>query len=512
MVMFRKAASLGSIATAIMSNGKTSGIWGDSLRYAPSAFIPAATAVLAAGVFTRLFTPSQYGLYGLVLAILAPVATVIGQSVGNGTGRYYIEYRRDGKLTTYRQAVTWLVVVGWLVCASLTGVASLIVGVVVHSTTLLWMVLGAGVLVGIQSTVTMLIPILSSSFQPTYYSLVNGAAALLSFGTALTLVWSLGHHAYWLIWGSVIGQAFIAPILLRRFPLSSVRSIIRLPDEVRRAVIEFVSYGVPMVFWVLSASVMGLADRTLLQVFRGSAAVGIYGINSNMAGQAVGLVIGPFITASWPILMKDWAESGQAAVQKAMTSFTRSYLALSIGIIGVSVVVVKPLESILLGPRFVHGAYLLVPCLIGRVLWGGGRLGHSILKLANRTGTLAMDALAAAAFNVMLTVVLVPSMGMLGAAYSLIPSFALYAGLVWMQSRAVVPWAIDWRHLAGSVFGAVVAIAMATMINAHMPPMNLVRLAAGTAVFGAVYGLCQVALAGGVPKLTLRNKGEPHIG
>jgi peptidoglycan biosynthesis protein MviN/MurJ (putative lipid II flippase) len=123
-----------------------------------------------------------------------------------------------------------------------------------------------------------------------------------------------------------------------------------------------------------------------------------------------------------------------------------------------------------------------------------------------------MDALAAAAFNVMLTVVLVPSMGMLGAAYSLIPSFALYAGLVWMQSRAVVPWAIDWRHLAGSVFGAVVAIAMATMINAHMPPMNLVRLAAGTAVFGAVYGLCQVALAGGVPKLTLRNKGEPHIG
>lgn len=510
MVIFRKAHSLESMTTANISNGKTNGVWGDSLRYAPSALVPAAMATLAAAVFTRLFDPAQYGLYGLVLAVSAPVATVIGQSVGNGTGRYYIEYHRAGKLAVYRDAVTWLVSAGWIVCLSLTGLAALCMAVFSHASSLMWMIVAAGLLVGLQSTVTMLIPILSSSFRPTYYSIVNSVAAVVSFGGAWLLVWSLGHHAYWLIFGSILGQAFAVFMLLRRFPLSPLKTVGHLSHDAWHAVVRFLTYGTPMVLWVLSSSVMGFADRTTLQIFDGSAAVGIYGINSNMASQAVGLAVGPFITASWPILMKHWADSGPEAVQKAMTSFTRSYLMVCIGIIGMTIVVGNPLESLLLGHAFVKGAGLLVPCVIGRALWGGGRLGHSILKLAHRTRTLALDALVAGAFNVLLTFVLVPRLGMFGAAYSLIPSFALYTVLVWIQSKPIVPWTVDWRHFVGSVCAVSVAVVVAATVDSHVGPLAIARLGTGAATFGAVYGLAQALM--GLPNLSWKKKGEPHIG
>lgn len=506
--------SVESMKTAAKAHDPARRVWADSLRYGPAAIIPAATAVVAAAVFTRLLTPGQYGLYGLILSFVSPAATVVGQSVGNGTGRYYIEYNRSGQLDTYRQAVTWLVAAGWLCTAAITLTASLLALAMGASRELLWMLIGGGVLVGSLSTGAMIVPILSASFRPTYYSLVNSLAALLSFFVAWAFVWALGRHAYWLIWGSAMGQGLTLPLLFRQFPLSRLRSVRRLAPETKNAVVMFVSYGVPMVLWVLASSLMGLADRSVLQWFEGSASVGIYGINNNMAGQAIGLAIGPFITASWPILMQQWANQGGQTVQATLRSFTKSYTTLCIGIVGVTVVAGKPIESIILGSQFVGGWGLLMPCLVGSAFWGAGRLGHATLKLAGKTRVLALDALICGIFNVVLNIVFVPQFGMYGAAYSLIPSFILYSVLVWVQSRAVLPWTIDFKHIGYCLAAALVAVLASRAIQADFGPSPFVQVAAGAGVFAILYcaGQLVVHFSGDkIPPLRLFRR-EEHLG
>lgn len=465
---------------------RPSRIWADSFRYAPSALVPAVTAAASSAVFTHLLTPSQYGNYGLALAIVGPMSTVLGQLVGNGTGRYYIEYLKAGRIEAYRQAVTWLVYATALVSLLLTVTGGLLVVGLTHSWDLLWLVLGSGCLVAVQAATTVLIPILSASFRPTLYSVVTSLAAVLSLASSWLLLWSLGHHAYGLTLGSALGQGIALPIILKHFPLSKFRTIVRLHEEAKKTAIRFITYGTPMVMWVAASSLMGLADRTMLELYHGSATVGVYGLNQNMAGQAVGLAIGPLITASWPILMQNWADNGAVAVENALAFFTNIYLMIGSGIVGVVAVIERPFEDILLGPRFTHGVEVLVPCLVAAVFWGAGRLGHSVLKLAQKTHLLALDALVAGMFNVVLNLATVPRLGMLGAAYSLIPSFALYSLLIWWQSRSIAAWRIGLKPTSMTIGLAVLGWALAdTMIQGLRSQVS--QLFLGTLIFSAVY-------------------------
>lgn len=422
------------------------------------------------------------------MAIVGLASTVLGQLVGTSTGRYYIDYVRANKLETYRQAVTWLVYALALGCAVVTGIGALLSALLTHSWAALPLVAGSGFLVMVQSVMTLLIPILSASFRPAFYSIATSLAAVLSFGCSWALIWGLGHHADGLIWGMAIGQAAVIPFILGRFPLSSVGSILHLSQEARRAIIQFITYGAPMVLWVLCAAFMRLADRSFLQAFHGSAAVGVYGINSNLAGQAVGLAMGPLNTASWPILMKNWSEGGSKVVERSLTFFTKTYLTIGIGIVGLVAAVGKPFEDLLLGARFTYGFDILVPCLVGYVFWGAGRLGHSVLKLAQKTQVLALDALVASLLNVVLNILVVPRFGMLGAAYSLIPSFGLYCALVWWQSRPIAPWRINGAAALLNVVCAVLGWAAAGYANAHLHTILLVHLFVGAVVFGSIYG------------------------
>lgn len=476
------------------SSFRPSRIWADLLRYAPSSIVPALTAALASAVFTRLLTPSSYGIYGLALAVIGLASTVLGQLIGTSTGRYYIEYLQSGKLDIYRTAVTWLVYAMVASCFILTCLAEGVLAVLFHSEHFFWIVTGSGMLVAVQTITTMLIPILSASFRPTHYSLATSGAAVLSFGLSFLLLWSVGHQAYTLLWGGALGQGLVIPFILRRFPLSPLRTVLKLPTEARTAIFRFIAYGAPMVLWVLSSSLMGLADRSFLQAFDGSAAVGVYGLNSNVSGQTIGLAIGPLNTGSWPILMKQWEDGDRSGVEASLASFTKSYLVISVGIVGLLAVVGQPFEDLLFGPRFTGGFEVLVPCLIGRALWGAGRLGHSILKLAQKTRVLAADALAAGVLNVVLAVIAIPRFGMLGAAYSLIPSFALYIGLVWWQSRKIVPWRVNVRSSTVIVGIAVAGWVAAKLINPSLPPVALLRLMVGAFAFGVVYALGLVSL------------------
>lgn len=488
MVHWIKTNYLESMTTVQHVVAPSRRVWNDSVRYMPSALVPALTAAAASAIFTRILTPAQYGLYGLTLAFVAPVTTVFGQLAANGSGRFYIEYLQTGRLEVYRQAVTWLIYAVWAACLALLVMALVLTLLTWGPTPLLWMIVGAGFMVAAQSATTILVPILSASFRPTLYSLVVSSSALLSLGLSLVFVWSLGHHSYWLMWGTALSQAMVFPFIVRRFPLGPLKWLIKPSNEAFRVVIQFIQYGAPMVLWVLCASVMGVADRTILQMMDGSAAVGVYAINNSMADQGIGLAAGPMITASWPILMKQWADSGPKSMGESLVSFTRGYLLIGIGIVGAFAVIGQPFEDLFLGSRFTHGEHLLVPCLIGSVFWGAGRLGHSGLKLALRTRILAWDALLAGGFNVALNLLLIPRFGMTGAAYSLIPSFALYAVLIWFQSRTIAIWRIEWREVLGLTVLAMVGWFTARSLTNLIGPSAFVHLLVGGITYAAVFG------------------------
>ena len=63
----------------------------DIIRYAPSKFLPAIMSLLWSYVFTRVFLPDEYGIYGLCISIVGPLATIFTEWAAQPIGRFYAE-------------------------------------------------------------------------------------------------------------------------------------------------------------------------------------------------------------------------------------------------------------------------------------------------------------------------------------------------------------------------------------------------------------------------------------
>jgi len=67
-----------------------------ALQQAPATLFSAVFSLAVAALYTRMFTPEQYGVYSFVIAITGPLITVMTEWVAQPIGRFYNEYmRRD---------------------------------------------------------------------------------------------------------------------------------------------------------------------------------------------------------------------------------------------------------------------------------------------------------------------------------------------------------------------------------------------------------------------------------
>ncbi len=438
----------------------------DSARYGVAVVIPALVTVAGVALFTRWFTPAQYGVYALVTAASAPAATVLGQLSGNATGRYFRDFYENGEGEVFRLATAWLVgatVLGGVILTVLAGAVLALAGEA--TPVLLWLIGGAGVGLVATSVMTLLLPILSSAFEVRAFVAVTVGAALASLAVTLALLAVGGHQVAWLVWGPAAGRFVMLPYLWRWAKPARIGAALAATRSLRPVLVRFLRYGTPLVVWAFAGSLLGLGDRYIIGAFRGPGAVALYSVSYSLASQAVGLVTGPMITASWPILLKSWAAAGASGVGRVLTGITNQYVAMGLALVGLTELTALPVAHLLLGGRFLRGVSVMTPILIGSLLWGAGRLIHAPLKLEERTWILALDAVLAGVFNLLLNLVLVPRWGYQGSAWASALGYLAYLALIVRQTSPAVAWRPDGRAVAASGL-AVGAAWLGTMLSA----------------------------------------------
>lgn len=462
----------------------------ESLRHAPVTLFLSALTVAAAAIYTRLFLPAQYGTYSLVLAVTAPLITVLTEWAAQPIGRFYAEYtRRDGghSLST--------------VVSNLCGVFLFIVPPIGAALWLLLRLLGlhpapdiyfGGLLVvALQSSLSVTTPIFTASLRAHLLRRASVGASTGAVFIGLTLLWMFGQHIALLLWGHALALALVVPLALRWAGLRP-----RLPrlGPAELAIIRRLwQYGWPMAAWFFSASVLDLQDRYVIQHFRGPAEVGLYAVSYSLAAGIGGLLNIPVSVASGPILFQHWAAGQVTEARQLLRRMTSLYLLFGFGVLGLVHLLGPALFAILLGTRFHAGVAVLTPVLLGRLLWGLSVLGQKSLELAERTRLLLLNAVLAAVLNLVLNLLLVPRWGYIAAAYTTTLSFAAYAGLTWWQARRVLPWTIEWRPALAGSGGAVLAVALSGLASSWLgPPERLVHALLGGVVYCLIYAGLQV--------------------
>ncbi len=423
------------------------------VQYAPGRFLPALLAMVGTMIFTRIFTPAQYGILTLVNGPIGPIVIMAAQGGGQAAQRFYAEFRADGHAVLYDETLSlvWQRFVGLIGLAS--GVVVLLWGIyeIGHGPSRIPVLLlaGAAVSVTAQVAVSILTPVLPARRKIRAYSLFHVLNSVSALIFPLLLILLLGHHITWMVWGTALASLVMLPVILRLLHSDVRLRCVRHPSSQHREAFQrFIRYGVPMSIWLLGVSIMNSTDRYIIAWHFGPGPAALYSTNYNIAAQLYTLFSVPMLNAAWPNILQSWAMTRDPdLVRHQLHQRTQTYFLVGVGVIGGVAVAGNAAAHLLLGAAFYPGHVVLVPVMIGYVIWGAAIYGHKGLEIRERNDVMTLLCLIAAALNAVLNLILVPRFGWAAAAYATCIAYLAYAGLVWWRTRQFVPWDIPWKPL-----------------------------------------------------------------
>jgi O-antigen/teichoic acid export membrane protein len=368
-------------------------------------------------LYTRVFTPADYGIIGILTSLLGLVATFIVLGLDNASARWFY----DTQDTTKRQQV----IGSWFWCQFIVG-TSITSLLFIMAPFLATVLLDSDEYVIVLRLAILVIPlgvfghVLGNWLRyqrrawTTMMYFTSGSLATIGTIVLFVLVWRkglVGLYQAKIIAG--IAMAVIAIAILRTWiaPRNLSRSILK----------EMLKFGLPLIPAGIASWVTASSDRFFLNVFHSTAEVGIYIIAVSLAS-GVALVTSAFQMAWGPFAFSILQEPGAAKVYSKVLSL---YGWLGCWFCTAVAVFAPVLLRVLTTPTY-YSAATSIPWLAFSHLAIGGTyiaaLGSSIVK---KSAPVAASIFIGAGVNTILNFILIPPLGKDGAAIATLVAYTL---------------------------------------------------------------------------------------
>lgn len=402
-------------------------IVGDMPFYALANGSQAAAGFLSLVLFTRWLPPGEYGLYALTLTATSVVELTVFSWVNNATLRY-LPQERVGRDSVFL-ATNFMTTCALLLVASTLWVYVAIAFLGGSDAWTAALRVGALVLVA-RVLFSFAVGIVRARRQTHRYALYTAASAFGSVGLAAALRITFGTGATGILYMVAVATAIPTAVeLVRSGALGWLRPNLFVSRVARRSA----AYGLPLAGATFGAVVLSVADRFMLQYYRGVGAVGSYSAGYDLADKSLKLMFTVLLASSLPVVMGVLAKDGIGEANKVINRTIRIYLVWMVPITVTLVVFRREMVETVLGPSF-GAATTVVPWVaLGTLCWGATQILAQSFQVQEQTLSLLYWLLAAAALNVGLNLWAIPAAGILGAAVTTTASYAAYLIVLWLR-------------------------------------------------------------------------------
>ena len=454
------------------------------LGYAPSNFVPAIVSFAGIYVFTRLLPPEQYGVYALVFNIAFMLQAVLSFWLRNGSTRFYDRSAKDGTLpslisTTY---------VGYAISAVIFGLIYAIVLLAIpvssHLQTALWIGLPFIILKGL---ITVTNGIHRGGNRIRRYNLLECGQSVLGLLCGMALVYFFGMREqgilFGLVCGSLIAVLFDAPFIIEKLKTRINRNQLK----------TMFLFGAPLTAGVILNMVMSTSDRILVEYFLGSGAVGIYAVSYGIMNQPMTLVFFAVAMPGLPLAIRALELHGKKAAQEQMNRNGMALLALAIPACAGLIAVREHLAYVLIGEAYRVAALQIMPWIAVSAALAGLQVHYfdHAFTLGKRPTLLIKSIGIAALVDIGLNILLLPRIGIMGAAYATLISYVVaIAGSIyfgWNVFRVPFPH----NHAFKTLISIVPMCILLTVVRFPLTMLGLLTMV----ISGALcYGVTALAL------------------
>lgn len=380
----------------------------------------------AAGiVFARILTVSSFGRFEILYASVVVVSTAAAQWLAQGTLRFLPGSIHTDDESSWRASIR-------LACEGLQLPLMAVVFAVVSVAT--WRIMHFQVVLALAGgmlavTYGIWYPLLSvrqAEGSASEYSLFRSVLGLGGFvlATLSLVVW---HTVLSVIVSYALVTGLASIVMWGRIfdlkPAIPFRAALR-STQVR----QLAQYGWPFTLWFACFAGLNVADRIMLGMILDESAVGVYGANYRLIVGGVTLLGAPLATAAHPIIMAAWDSGDRLAARRLGRRLCALVAGVGVCIVFVAMTIGTRLVAVVLGNSYVASAGLVGTIAAAGVLWQMGIYSHKVLEAQKSTRLLAFLGLCALTVNVVGNAVMIPTLGLLGAALASVLGYGVYVG------------------------------------------------------------------------------------
>lgn len=402
------------------------------LWHIPINIAQAATGFGAIWVFTRLLSPADYGLYALVLTT-AQLAYTLSMTWAEGAAYRFLPAQKTDQDRADHFATLLALACG---AAVLAGAATAVGLFWFADDRLLAGAIGYAAAFSFVRFITRLARETDrAELAVARYSILESAFLLLGFAFGIAFIMAFDMAALGPIAGAMAAGLCVA---LVDVPRMLKRAKGGAPSLARAT--AYASYGVPLALALGLELAVQTSTRGLIAYHLDEAAVGAFAAAFGLAGRTLDLVFIWAGAATGPLLLAAYEKDGRAGAERAGRDIALTFLLLAApAALGVGLIA-RPLSEAMIGEGLRAPVAQLMPWLAAGALAQGFMTYYfsEAFQMARRTGLRAVLMIAPAALTIILCAILLPTVGLEGAAIATLAASCLGAVLLALVGRRFV--------------------------------------------------------------------------
>lgn len=377
-------------------------------------------------ILTRLLSAEQYGIYAMGMAGIGLCTSVLFQWIAVSLSRFYATHSAEPDLLlteAYRLffyiAITGLaftaLYIAWSPVPSIKPLLALAIGV-------------GAIAMGIHN---LGLQVANARGLPLSYGLLTASRGALALASAVAFVLAGFGGA-----GAVFGVAVACVLSVTFFGARRQSKGRHRSPELRR---QMVVYGLPLTLTYFATMVLDVSDRFIIAWWLGAPSVAAYAAAYDLTQQVVGTIMNVLFLAAFPRVVTAWEAGGTTAATQAMLPLSRAMLLGAPLISGIFIGWSTDISLLFFGESIRSESTQLIP-------WVAIAITISCLKsyflditfqLTKATHIQVRITLAMALINVGLNFLLIPKLGIIGAAIATTSAFTVGAIMSWWFGRSL---------------------------------------------------------------------------
>lgn len=464
--------------------GKPSKLVSEILFRGGSDVLNALIALTIIALVARQLSAADYGIYTQIMTTASLLLPLLTLRLNTACVRFFPSIAEEVAVRRQHFTTATLVIGGLslLAFALLTLAPDWTARVIFGETVNLRIIVLLGVYLGLRAIVTLFTDYFRAMNRSTLASIYNSARFVLTLAALVAA----------LLTDSALDGILLAylcaettMLLVLGIHLAGEQSLGFLRDWHPAALRPYLAYSLPLLPYSMFLTVNQFADRYFITHLIGLEATGVYGFS-------YGLIMSAFLLNAsisyviYPHLTRLWEDGDMHGVQTQLESGQRLFVFVAVPVAFGFCAIYPALVSAMVGEEFVISLLAVGAIVLGQFWLGLCSIFGFIIDLSKRTTFFVKVLVVTASLNLVLNALLVPLLGIAGAALATAFTYATQLFMMWFATREIAPFKvrIDVGFMARC---AILASVMVAAVYALQPISGAADIFIAVGVAASVY-------------------------